>query len=155
MKRTPMSGTRYTRRRALALGGAGLAAPSLARAQSVAEGMTFFKETGLVRFEEACRALTGFDPLPRPLLMGLFEALGPELAGAVAEGGGALDRDTEARVVRALYTGVLPAQSEEGAPRRIVYADALMHAAAEGTLNVPTYCGGLPNFWQEPPEDRA
>jgi hypothetical protein len=145
---------RYTRRRALALGGAGLAAPSVARAQGVMQGMTFIEETGLVRFEQACRALSGFDPLPRPLVTGLFEALGPARAGAVAEGGAALDDETEARVVRALYTGVLPAETGKGAPRRIVYADALMHAATEGTLNVPTYCGGLPNFWQDPPEDR-
>jgi len=90
-------------------------------------------------------ALAGFDPLPRDLLAGLEKGLGRDVA--------ALDRDPlpdalQKRVLRALYTGVLPGPD----PRRIGFSSALMWAAIEDTNNVYSYCGGVPGFWAQPPE---
>ena len=113
--------------------------PTLAPAQTA--------PPSFAEFAARCRALAGFDVLPRALIDGLDTHLSPDdRAAVVAQDGGDVDK----QVLKALYTGVLGHGGE--APERIGYSDALMYAAVEETLNVPSYCGGVPAFWAEKPE---
>lgn len=86
-------------------------------------------------FAARCRALSGFAVLPRGLLAAVRAAPGPD----------ADDRT----LLHALYTGAF--EGEDGM-RRVAYADALMFAATETAVNTPSFCGGVPQFWTEPPE---
>jgi hypothetical protein len=115
-----------TRRETLtALGALGLAAgPAAAAAQEFDS------------FGARCRALTGFAILPRPLV-----------EAARAEPGPDADDKT---LLMALYTGSY--EAGDGVVR-IAYADALMFAATEEALNTPSFCGGLPQYWAQPPQN--
>ena len=142
-----MTRTTFSRRGVLALAGASATAPSALFAQSA--------PVSFEAFAASCRSLSGFDTISRPLLRGLFERLDRLEAQAVASADDTLRDETAKRVLNALYTGTLPPRREDGEPQRIVYGEALMYAAVEDSLNVPSYCGGLPNFWQNPPDDAA
>lgn len=89
-------------------------------------------------FAARCRALSGFDPIPRALLEPLRAALGED-AGDDA-------------LIEALFTGVIPGLETGDGPERVAYPQALLWAAVEDWVNVPSFCGGLPGYWAEPPE---
>ena len=129
-----------TRRGFLGSASAAALMPASARAQS---GPAF------EAFAARCRALSGFDPLPRALIQGVLGVLDDTAATAFTEGHAAA-RDVERTVLKALYTGVHG--PGRGAPRRLAYAEALMYAAIEDTVNVPSYCGGRPGYWAEKPQ---
>ena len=100
-------------------------------------------------FAAKLRALTGFDPLPQPLVAGLTRAAAEAgLIDAVLEDSGAAQK----RLLRAAYSGIWEAPGEDGGPERLVFADALKWAAIAETNNVISWCGGVPGFWAEPPD---
>jgi len=144
--------TRLSRRAVLA-GGAAALAPLPAAAQQA--GLPARPEVGEVAFAARMRALAGFDPLPQPLVAGLYEAAREtgELAAMVEETG--RPNAAQARALKALYHGIWTGPGDEAEPRRIAFADALQWAAVEETNNVVSYCGGVPGFWADPPETRA
>ncbi|WP_299784582.1 sugar dehydrogenase complex small subunit [uncultured Marivita sp.] len=125
------------------LGGVSAAAllPGLAKAQTP---LTFES------FAARARALSGFDAIPRALLSGARSALADtEIDAFVSEDGSSDNADKT--VLKALYTGMhAPA---EGTPERFAYAQALMYATIEDAVNVPSYCGGLPGYWSEKPDN--
>lgn len=100
-------------------------------------------------FAARARALTGFDPIPRPLLRQTRMALNDTQRAAFVSRNGATDA-LQKTVLKALYTGIYT--PERGAQRRLSYAQALMHGAIEDTVNVPSYCGGAPAYWAEKPQ---
>ncbi|SFQ97015.1 sugar dehydrogenase complex small subunit [Poseidonocella sedimentorum] len=134
-----MSKARLSRR--LFLTGASTAAllPGLPAAQIAAPPLT--------EFAAACRALSGFDGLPRVLLEGAATALDDGAKAAFA--GGTAPEDLQQTLLKTLYTGMH--SPEDGAPTRFVYSEALMYAAVEDSLNVPSYCGGVPGYWAAKP----
>lgn len=134
-----MASPTLTRRGFLGSASAAALIPATAGAQS---GPAF------EAFAARCRALSGFDPLPRELVAGALGVLDDMEATAFAEGHAAA-RDIEKTVLKALYTGAHA--PERGEPVRFAYSGALMYAAIEDTVNVPSFCGGLPGFWAEPP----
>ena len=100
-------------------------------------------------FAAKCRELTGFDPIPRALLTGVREIYSAnDQAALVAD---QADDALHASLLKSLYTGMH--RPEEGEPGRFAYSSALMYATVEDSLNVPSYCGGLPGFWAEKPAD--
>lgn len=129
-----MSDPHLSRRDLLALSAAMMLAPGAASAQGTSPALM-----------NRLAALSGFDPLPQDLLRGLVRALGNEAAALERE---ELPADLRDRVLRALYTGVLPGDTDT----RIGFSSALMWGAVEDTNNVISYCGGLPGYWAEPPE---
>ncbi|WP_349363581.1 MAG: sugar dehydrogenase complex small subunit [Roseitalea porphyridii] len=131
-----------TRRRFALLTTAAMLAPTAAaRAQPFAE---------FERFAARLRELSGFDPLPRPLVAALADRMS-ELEKRAIIGRDALPDELRKRVLTALYTGVYTPRGEDQG-ERIAYPDALMYATVEDTINVPSYCGGLPGFWAQKPE---
>lgn len=135
-----MDDTALTRRAFLGSASAAALLPSAAPAQ----GAPAFEA-----FAARCRALSGFDPVPRTLTQGALGLLDDTAATAFVEGHAAA-REVEKTVLKALYTGMH--QPQRGVPSRFAYAEALMYAAIEDTVNVPSYCGGRPGFWAEKPE---
>lgn len=101
-------------------------------------------------FTARMRALSGFDALPRMLLQETRNLLDQRQARTVIDGQSDAT-EVEKTVLKALYTGMH--RPEEGSPQRFAYADALMYAAIEDTVNVPSYCGGLPAYWAEKPQE--
>lgn len=96
-----------------------------------------------------CRELSGFDPVPRPLVSGITDLMpAQDITGLVD---GTADDATRKALLKALYTGMH--RPEDGAPQRFAYSSALMYAAIEDSVNVPSYCGGLPGYWAEKPAD--
>jgi hypothetical protein len=106
-----------------------------------------------VAFFAACRDLSAFDPLPHRLTVSLMARLPePDRDRVIAEGARLRDGALRRRVLHALYRGVLPAPGDDSETvTRIGYADALMFATVEDRLIVPSYCGGLPAYWQAHP----
>ena len=100
----------------------------------------------LPAFAAKCRELSGFDPIPRPLLEGVQEIFSEEDQTALI--GDAADASLQKDILKSLYTGMH--RPEEGEPNRFAYSSALMYAAVEDAINVPSYCGGLPGYWAEP-----
>jgi len=90
-------------------------------------------------------ALAGFDPVPQDLLHGLVRALGNEAAALDSPG---LPADLRIRVLRGLYTGVLPGDTDT----RIGFCSALMWGAIKDTNNVISYRGEIPGYRANPPE---
>lgn len=125
-----------TRRALLAISAASALFPAVAQAQN-----STLSPSAMARLAD----LAGFDPLPRDLLEGLGRALGPEGRALEAD---SLPDDLQKRVLRGLYSGVLPGSSDA----RIGFSSALMWAAIEESNNVISYCGGLPGYWANPPE---
>ena len=125
---------------------AGVSAAALLPLPSMAQGGA----VSFAAFDARCRALTGFDPVPRPLVEAAMAQLDDLEARAFAEGHDAAE-DTGKAVLMTLYTGMH--SPENGEPERVAYAQALMYAAIEDTVNVPSYCGGLPGYWAEKPAD--
>lgn len=101
-----------------------------------------------VDFAARCREVSGFDPIARPLLRGAAGILDESAQTAFVEGHSAAG-DVQKDVLKALYTGMH--RPRNGDPERFAYAEALMYAAIEDTVNVPSYCGGLPGYWAEKP----
>ncbi|WP_299046336.1 sugar dehydrogenase complex small subunit [uncultured Tateyamaria sp.] len=122
---------------------AGVSAAALIPGQAWAQAAPTFED-----FAARARALSGFDPVPRSLLTGARGVLDDMQATAFAEGHGAADAVTKT-VLRALYTG--RHMPRDGDMERFAYADALMYAAIEDSVNVPSYCGGVPAYWAEKP----
>lgn len=91
--------------------------------------------------------LAGVDPLPLDLLENLRQAL-----SAVPISASEASNKVQQRILKALYTGVLDSAEEGGTPTRIGFSSALMWGAVEETNNVISYCGGLPGYWSEPPQ---
>ena len=104
----------------------------------------------VVDFAERCRELSGFDPVPRSLVEGALRLLDDTEATAFVAGHDAA-AEVEKTVLKALYTGMH--DPGDGEPERFAYAEALMYAAIEDTVNVPSYCGGMPGFWADPPAE--
>ncbi len=98
-------------------------------------------------FAAACRALSGFDALPRGLIEGAVGSLDAGARSALV--GDSAPEDVQKRLLKTLYAGMHT--PEDGEPSRFAYSQALMYAAVEDSLNVPSYCGGLPGYWAEKP----
>lgn len=101
-------------------------------------------------FAARCRELTGFDVLPRALVGELTSRLPSRDLAAVAGDDAGRDAEVQKVVLKALYTGVYGVGTDN--PDRIAYPDALMYAAIEDAVNVPSFCGGVPGYWAERPE---
>ena len=101
----------------------------------------------LPEFAAKCRELSGFDPIPRALLEGVQEIFSDEDRGALISGDA--DASLQKNILKSLYTGMH--RPEDGEPNRFAYSSALMYAAVEDAINVPSYCGGLPGYWADPP----
>ncbi|WP_292022325.1 sugar dehydrogenase complex small subunit [Maritimibacter sp. UBA3975] len=127
--------------RRLFLGGASAAAlmPGAALAQSDGRKTLAFAAT--------CRELAGFDTIPNALVAGAARAFPDEDRTALAEK--TASPDLSKSLLKTLYTGMY--SPEDGDPTRFAYAEALMYAAVEDSLNVPSYCGGVPGYWAEKP----
>lgn len=110
---------------------------------------TLAQTTGPSRpaFAAACRTLSGFDTIPDALLNGAMRALPARTREALATG--TAEEDGQQALLGLLYTGMHAPKGAE--PERHAYAEALMFAAVEDSLNVPSYCGGLPGYWAEKP----
>lgn len=132
--------THHTRREVLG----GVAAAALM--PGIAQGQTPTLSTD---FAARARALTGFDPIPRPLLRQTRMALNDMQRAAFVSDNGATGT-LRKTVLKALYTGIYT--PERGAQRRLAHAQALMYGAIEDTVNVPSYCGGTPAYWAEKPQ---
>lgn len=152
--------TRLTRRFVLAGGAAALAPlPAAAQGPALQGAATKGAMLGEVAFAARMRALSGFDPLPQPLIVALYAAMRADgrlgaLPGEAAQSGSGEAAETEKRALKALYSGIWPG-GEGAPPRRLSFAGALQWAAIEETNNVISYCGGLPGFWAEPPAPRG
>lgn len=131
--------TQATRRDFLA----GVSSAALFATGGYAQSATTFED-----FAARARVLSGFDPVPRALLSGLRAVLSDRQEVGFLSGQGA-SSDIDKTLLRALYTGIY--QPDTGSPTRISYAQALMYAAIEDAVNVPSYCGGLPGYWSEKP----
>ena len=94
-----------------------------------------------------CRELSGFDPVPGSLLSGIVETMPQQDLTALVQA--SASEDTRKGLLKALYTGMH--RPEDGAPERFAYSSALMFAAIEDSVNVPSYCGGVPGYWAEKP----
>ncbi|WP_306118843.1 MULTISPECIES: sugar dehydrogenase complex small subunit [unclassified Roseitalea] len=139
---------RLTRRSFTMLGTAAFLAPITAAAQPAPGAGDFI---GFADFAARCRELSGFDPLPRTLLTRLANRMPEGDRRAVAQRD-PIPEPLRKRVLKALYTGVYePGDGEDGESVRIGYPDALMYAAVDDSINVPTYCGGLPGYWEQKP----
>lgn len=99
-------------------------------------------------FAAEARASSGFDAIPRDMLGQLYRLLGAQQRRNFVQNRTASDEERK-MVLKALFTGQY--QAGEDAPERIAYAQALMFAAIEDNVNVPSYCGGMPGFWAEKP----
>lgn len=102
----------------------------------------------LTDFADICRALSGFDTVPRSLMDGAAQFLDDQARSDLLDG--TAPTAQEKALLTALYTGMH--SPEDGAPQRFAYSEALMYAAVEDSLNVPSYCGGLPGYWSEKPQ---
>jgi hypothetical protein len=102
-----------------------------------------------LEFAAACRALSGFDTVPEALVTGAWEVMSREQRADVVDG--RAGDDLKKSLLKRLYTGM--ATLPEGPPERFAYSEALMFAAVEESLNVPSYCGGVPGYWSEKPDD--
>ena len=122
---------------------AGVSAAALIPGQAWAQGAQTFED-----FAARARAMSGFDPVPRSLLTGARRVLDDTQATAFAAGHSAADEVTRT-VLKALYTG--RHMPRDGEMQRFAYAEALMYAAIEDSVNVPSYCGGLPAYWADKP----
>lgn len=100
-------------------------------------------------FAARLRELAGVEVLPRDLLTGIEGILDDMQRTALVDGSEAAG-DLTKSVLKSLYTGMH--RPQEGEPERFAYADALMFAAIEDTVNVPSYCGGVPGYWATKPE---
>ncbi|ROU03776.1 sugar dehydrogenase complex small subunit [Histidinibacterium lentulum] len=143
-----MTEARLSRRSLLA---GGLALSALATAAPLRAQVARVEGPSFVDLAARLRELTGFDPLPRDLLSAFAEASGEDgvfRAGIMEDGDAAAQR----RAIKALYHGILAPEGDEGEPVRLGYASALQWAAIEETNNVPSWCGGVPGYWSEPPE---
>jgi len=116
--------------------------PDAALAQSV--------PPSFAEFAARMRELSGFDTLPRTLLHETRNLLDQRQTRAVL-GGQSDTAEIEKTVLKALYTGMH--RPDDSGPERFAYSDALMYAAIEDSVNVPSYCGGLPGYWQEKPQE--
>ncbi|MFD0857882.1 hypothetical protein [Roseovarius aquimarinus] len=94
--------------------------------------------------------LAGVDALPRDLLRNLTAAL-DDTDRRLLERDEKLPADLEERVLKGLYSGVLPGKTDQDADTRIAFSSALKWAAVDRTNNVISYCGGVPHFWATPP----
>lgn len=123
------------------LGGVSLTAlmPTLASAQS----QITFED-----FAARARAMSGFDVVPRVLMTGARNSLDDMQQRAFVAGHGA-SKEVSKTVLKALYTGMHSPPNQP--PVRFAYAQALMYAAIEDTVNVPSFCGGSPGYWAEKP----
>lgn len=99
-------------------------------------------------FAAQARRLTGFDTVPRSLLDGVRTHMAASQIEAFAQTPNNNAEATSA-VLKAMYTGMY--DPRKGGPVRFAYAQALMYAAVEDSLNVPSYCGGMPAYWTEKP----
>ncbi|WP_029059536.1 sugar dehydrogenase complex small subunit [Stappia stellulata] len=100
-------------------------------------------------FAAVCRDLSGFTAIPRAPLQQVATAVGDKAQSDLIAG--QASAATCKQILKMLYTGT--DGSEDTAPVRLAYTDALMYAAVEDSLNVPSYCGGLPGYWSEKPVD--
>lgn len=121
----------------------GVSAAALMPGLSVAQTPPRFEE-----FAARARTVSGFDSIPRAVLTGVHDALAPPRRTAFAAGHGASEEVTKT-VLHALYTGIHTPR--DGPPQRLGYAQALMYAAIQDAVNVPSYCGGVPGYWAETP----
>jgi hypothetical protein len=121
-----------------------LALAPMASALSAQEAPPSFAE-----FAEMCRSLAGFDVLPRPLARAAAGVLSDMQKRALVDGSEAAE-DLRRDLLKMLYTGVH--SPEQGEMNRLAYAEALMYAVIEDSVNVPSYCGGVPGYWAEKPE---
>lgn len=137
MTETPM----LTRRLFLAGASAAALLPGGALAQSSAPTS--------VEFAAACRALSGFDAIPEALVAGAAKVFADADRTALIEGNAS--DEMKKSLLKTLYTGMHA--PEEGEPERFAYPEALMYACVEDSLNVPSFCGGLPGYWAEKPAD--
>lgn len=96
-----------------------------------------------------CRELSGFDPVPGQLVSGVVNVLPAQDMTSLVKR--SANDDTRKTLLKALYTGMH--RPENGSPERFAYSPALMFAAIEDTVNVPSYCGGVPGYWAEKPAD--
>ncbi|MFP7673946.1 sugar dehydrogenase complex small subunit [Marivita sp. S0852] len=112
---------------------------------------TGLAQTGIPfeNFAARARAISGFDVVPRNLMVGARTQLDTMQQRAFVAGRTAA-RDVDKTVLKALYTGMHRPEGQP--PERFAYAQALMYAAIEDTVNVPSYCGGVPGYWAEKPE---
>lgn len=94
------------------------------------------------------RALSGFDTLPQSLVRNLGDTLAQTDKTNLIDD--TISDELRRSVLKALYTGVY--QGADDQPRRLAYGDALMYAAIQDSVNVPSYCGGVPGFWAQKPE---
>ncbi len=131
-------------RRALISSGTALLVLGLAAPVTLAQSMS-------VNIANRLADLAGVDVLPRDLLANLEHGLESEAINAL-EGDDPLDTALQHRVLTGLYSGVLPGATDDATARRIGFSSALMWGAIDRTNNVISYCGGVPHFWADPPE---
>lgn len=111
-----------------------------------------FAQTGpdFETFAARVRDLSGFDTIPRALLSGASSILDQyRMAAFMSEDRASEEADKT--ILKALYTG--RHTPEGGEMQRFAYSQALMYAAIEDTVNVPSYCGGMPGYWAEKPRN--
>jgi hypothetical protein len=139
----------HSRRSVLA---GGLAVSALVTAGPLRAQVARVEAPRFVDLAARLRELTGFDPLPRDLAAAFAEAASDDDDGTFLAG--VMDGDAAARTraIKALYHGILAPGGDEGAPVRLGYGSALQWAAIEETNTVPSWCGGVPGYWAEPPD---
>lgn len=108
-------------------------------------------QTSHIDISTRLAAHAGVEALPRELFANLTDALSPETREVLGRED-TLPDDVSKRVLKGLYSGVLPAAGEDGDPTRIGFSNALKWEAIDATNNVISYCGGVPHFWADPPE---
>jgi hypothetical protein len=114
-------------------------------------GVPAATQTATVQVANTLAALAGVDVLPRDLLRNLEKALGADVM-ALLQRDEPLPEAVRIRVLTALYSGILPAPDPEATGTRIGFSTALMWTAIDRTNNVISYCGGVPHFWADPPQ---
>jgi hypothetical protein len=145
----------FSRRRFLA--GASLVAlasagglPQLAFAQPGDELEVF------LALSENVTGHAGLDPVLAEAILATFKTVGVEgdLAAIAPE------RDSAARraLLKAWYLGRIapngiPDEDDEADPIVVGFEATLMGRVVADLIPLPSYCGGRPHFWTEPPED--
>lgn len=119
-------------------------AAALIPGRALAQGALTFED-----FAARAREASGFDAMDRSVLTGARNVLNDMQAIAFVEGHSAASEVTKT-VLRALYTGTHMPRG--GEMERFAYARALMYAAIEDSVNVPSFCGGVPGYWAEKPK---
>lgn len=123
----------------------GVCASALLPHMGLAQGAS---SPSFAEFAASARALSGFDVVARPLLRET-ESLFSDLERQALVAGSDAAAEVQKALLKALYTGK---HESQGAPlRRVAYSDALMYAAIENAVNVPSYCGGVPGYWSQKP----